>query len=170
MLRVCRSQGGSALMVAALADARDVAAVLLSRGADVNALHFDQLCSALYLAAGMGHKAFVALLLDADADIEAGSGVDALTALQVAAGKNHTAVVDLLVERGAGAPTILSFLHSFFYVLCSACTQIWKRRMPTVSRYYTGDSTVVLLLLLQLYVSYLSTFSSLDESHFISKK
>ena len=78
---------------------RDVAELLIDRGAEVNATNDDD-WTALTIAAIDGHRDVVELLIDRGADVNATDG-QGQTALMFAANKGHRDVVELLIDRGA---------------------------------------------------------------------
>ena len=93
--------GRTALQLAAARGWRDVAALLLERSADVNAVA-DGGWTALHWAAMRGHAAVVALLVDAGVEIDARAD-DKTTALYWAAREGFTDCVAFLLTAGADA-------------------------------------------------------------------
>jgi ankyrin repeat protein len=77
----------------------EIARILLSNGADVNALDGVK-STPLYAAAFGGQIEMVRLLLEHGADINA-PGADGLTPLMIARDRNHAAVAELLDQEGA---------------------------------------------------------------------
>ena len=84
---------------AATEDEPEVVALLLDRGADIEA-HNEKGATPLHVAAAHNKPEVVALLLDRGADIEARSATGH-TPLHYAAGYNKPEVVELLLDRGA---------------------------------------------------------------------
>ncbi|KAA0150244.1 hypothetical protein FNF31_07052 [Cafeteria roenbergensis] len=94
------SAGGlTALAVAASAGHTHAAALLLDRGADLEAKDEDG-WTALLAAAIQGHRDTVELLLDSGADLEA-KDRDGWTALMQVAAEGHKDTLVLLLDRGA---------------------------------------------------------------------
>jgi hypothetical protein len=89
----------TALMIAIDKDQTDIANLLISKGADVNASDDDSI-SPLILAAGKGNLDLVKLLLDKNAAVDA-SDDDDNTALMAAVRSGKADVVQVLVDRGA---------------------------------------------------------------------
>jgi ankyrin repeat protein len=103
------SDGWTALNLAALYDHREVVALLLDKGADIEAKpDYEGECTgtSLIFAAASGHREVVALLLDKGADVEAktynGHGpCSGWTALIFAAQRGYREMVALLLDKGA---------------------------------------------------------------------
>ncbi|EON65785.1 hypothetical protein W97_05024 [Coniosporium apollinis CBS 100218] len=90
---------GSPLYYAAYCGLYEVAALLLSKGADVNAqTGLDG--SALQVALARGYKEIAELLLSKGADVNAQGALDG-TALQVASARGYKEIVELLLSKGA---------------------------------------------------------------------
>jgi len=89
----------TALTKAATHGQKDMVALLLKKGAQIEALG-DNNKTALLWAAHNGHTETVRLLLDNKADITA-SYNEGLTPLIITAWHGHTKVVELLLEKGA---------------------------------------------------------------------
>jgi hypothetical protein len=87
------------LVLAALTSQRETMAVLIARGADVNAREEKGIC-AIHLAAANGSTEVLRLLLDHGAAIHARTD-DGTTALDVARKKGHADAAALLTARGA---------------------------------------------------------------------
>ena len=92
--------GSTALHVAARFGKKEVAQLLLDRGADIEAVKSTYRWTALHEAAHYGEKEIVQLLLDRGADIEAMT-TNGWTALHHAARYGGKEVVQLLLDRGA---------------------------------------------------------------------
>jgi hypothetical protein len=87
------------LHVAALTGHKDIAELLLAKGADVNAKSNGGL-TPLHQAAYHGHKDLAELLLSKGADVNAKANHDE-TPLFLAAGTGHKDVAELLLDKGA---------------------------------------------------------------------
>lgn len=98
--------GETPLMLAAINNHLEVAAVLIARGADVNRPGWTP----LHYAAAKGHKEMMRLLLEHDAyiDSEAENGT---TPLMLAALSSSPLAVKLLLEEGAD-PTLVNSAHA----------------------------------------------------------
>ena len=94
-----KADGETALMLAARSDARDTAALLLDRGADIEAKNNNGE-TPLHYAAWNNARDTAALLLDRGADIEAKNN-DGNNPLHYAALKNARDTAALLLDRGA---------------------------------------------------------------------
>ena len=92
--------GRFALAIAAEEDHLEIAALLIARGAQVNARSNDGNTPLMY-ASGEGNRDMARLLLDRGADINAADNLGQ-TPLIKAAADGHDDVVALLLERGAG--------------------------------------------------------------------
>ncbi|MBL8174830.1 MAG: ankyrin repeat domain-containing protein [Bryobacterales bacterium] len=92
--------GGTALHDAAWAGEKDIVALLIERGAEVNARHREAGSTPLHYAVITNHPEVVALLLSKGAHIgafyQSGS-----TALHLAANRGYKEIVQLLLARGA---------------------------------------------------------------------
>ena len=100
--------GWTALHLAAHFDQREVALLLLDRGAGVNAPSSDTSLAPrntpLHAACALAHYDMALILLDHGADPDAPQG-DGMTPLHIAAAGPNPAIVQLLLERGADSDT-----------------------------------------------------------------
>ena len=93
--------GFTPLMFAADKGHKEVVALLLDRGANINAASEGNfLYTALMIAAGRGYSEIVNLLLARGADVNASNSIGH-TALTIAAGLGHKEIVPLLLKNGA---------------------------------------------------------------------
>jgi len=93
-------QGQTKLHMACVGGEKDVADLLIRRGADVN-LRDKRGATPLWIAARGGHKEIVELLIEKGADINASDGRREATPLLIAARSGHADVVELLIAKGA---------------------------------------------------------------------
>ena len=102
-----RSNGATALMIAAKNGHTEIVSVLLAQGADANARASNGF-TALMIAAKNGHTEIVDKLLAQGADVNA-RAFFGLTALRIAAQNGHTEIVDKLLAQGADVNARASF-------------------------------------------------------------
>ena len=93
-------QGQTKLHMACVGGEKEVADLLIRRGADVN-LRDKRGATPLWIAARGGHKEIVELLIEKGADISASDGRREATPLLIAARSGHADVVELLIAKGA---------------------------------------------------------------------
>ena len=79
------------------AEGKEIAEILITEGADVNA---GGQMTPLHYAASVGNKEIAELLIDNGADVNAQSFVG-MTPLREAANQGHDSIVELLVAKGA---------------------------------------------------------------------
>jgi len=84
---------------AAMFGRKEIAELLIAKGADVNAKNYGE-WTPLHLAAGEGHKEVAELLIASGVDVNAKADGE-LTPLHFAADKGHKEVVELLIAKGA---------------------------------------------------------------------
>lgn len=92
------------LALAASFDYRDMCAVLLAAGADVNTVD-EGGCTAVHVAAQTGHREVCRALLLAGANLDA-MDVNACTPLYGAAGNGHSEVCNDLLAAGANVNSV----------------------------------------------------------------
>lgn len=95
-----KSDGATALIVAAVAGHADVVRLLLEQGAEVDRVGL-QGATALHIAAAMGHTDVMEVLIQAGADLNARHKFAASTPLHFAAEMGQSAAVRLLCKKGA---------------------------------------------------------------------
>ncbi|KAJ7327642.1 ankyrin repeat-containing domain protein [Mycena albidolilacea] len=89
----------TALQAASFNGHKDIAELLISRGANVNAQH-EYYGTALQAASSKGHKDIAELLINTGADVTAQGG-EYGTALQAASSNGHKDIAELLINKGA---------------------------------------------------------------------
>jgi ankyrin repeat protein len=91
---------GTLLLVAAVNGRREVAELLIEKGADVNAAMTKSNVTPLHAAAQYGHTSIAELLIAKGAHVNAKTITDS-TPLHEAAEGGHTGVAELLIGKGA---------------------------------------------------------------------
>ena len=97
------SDGFTPLHLAADNDQKEIALLLIAKGADLNARGVDvNGWTPLHMAALRGHKEIVELLIEKGSDINIkGTGRMEVSALHVSAGRGHKEITKLLIAEGA---------------------------------------------------------------------
>ena len=92
--------GATPLFYAANSDHKEVAELLIAKGADVNAMRRQNASTPLHYATANNHKEIAALLIAKGADMNAKDD-NGTTSLHFAAEWDHREIVELLIAKGA---------------------------------------------------------------------
>ena len=106
--------GFSLLFWAAIRDADTCSKLLLSAGANVNAVNKEQNTALRYKGYKLGYKECVASLINAGADVNI-KGASGSSALMWATVKSHCEIIDILINAGAHVNTT----GGSFSIVCS---------------------------------------------------